>query len=119
VLGPGIASRGNAMSVGPGDIINMASFTAYQPNVQASFKAPRGRVAVFMLLGDADKKSPDTFDCHKALNDLGWHREDEPKYCAVDDLYEALANLENDAGQIPEHAWKLVQAALKKARGEE
>lgn len=40
-------------------------------------------------------------------------------FVAAPDLYEALANLENDAGQIPEHAWKLVQAALKKARGEE
>jgi hypothetical protein len=33
-------------------------------------------------------------------------------------LYEALANLENDAGQIPDHAWKMVQSALAKARGE-
>lgn len=39
-------------------------------------------------------------------------------FVAAPDLYEALANLENDAGQIPEHAWKMVQAALKKARGE-
>lgn len=37
---------------------------------------------------------------------------------AAPDLYEALANLENDAGQIPEHAWQMVQAALAKARGE-
>lgn len=37
---------------------------------------------------------------------------------AAPDLYEALANLENDAGQIPEHAWNMVQAALAKARGE-
>lgn len=37
---------------------------------------------------------------------------------AAPDLYEALDNLENDDGSIPDHAWKLVQAALAKARGE-
>lgn len=33
-------------------------------------------------------------------------------------MLEALENLENDDGSIPEHAWVLVQAAIKKARGE-
>ena len=33
-------------------------------------------------------------------------------------MYEALANLENDDASIPEHAWKLVQAALDAAGGE-
>lgn len=31
------------------------------------------------------------------------------------DLLEALQNLENDNGQIPDHAWKLVQDAIAKA----
>jgi hypothetical protein len=34
------------------------------------------------------------------------------------DLYAALANLENDDGDVPDHAWVIVQSALKKARGE-
>lgn len=34
---------------------------------------------------------------------------------AAPDLLEALQNLENDNGQIPDHAWKLVQDAIKKA----
>lgn len=33
-------------------------------------------------------------------------------------LLEALQNLENDAGQIPEHAWKLCQDAIELATGE-
>jgi len=33
-------------------------------------------------------------------------------------LLEALENLENDAGQIPEHAWKIVCAAIAAAKGE-
>lgn len=37
---------------------------------------------------------------------------------AAPDMYEALANLENDDGHIPPSAWKLVQDALAKARGE-
>ena len=38
---------------------------------------------------------------------------------ASPDMYEALDNLENDDGAIPEHAWNMVQAALSKARGEQ
>jgi hypothetical protein len=34
---------------------------------------------------------------------------------AAPDLLEALQNLENDNGQIPDHAWKLVQDAIAKA----
>lgn len=40
-----------------------------------------------------------------------------PIISAAPDMLEALENLENDADQIPEHAWKLVQAAIAKARG--
>lgn len=34
---------------------------------------------------------------------------------AAPDMLEALLNLENDDNSIPEHAWKLVQDAIKKA----
>jgi hypothetical protein len=34
---------------------------------------------------------------------------------AAPDLLEALKNLENDNGQIPDHAWKLVRDAIAKA----
>ena len=37
---------------------------------------------------------------------------------AAPDMLAALENLENDDGAIPAHAWGLVQAAVKKARGE-
>lgn len=33
------------------------------------------------------------------------------------EMLEALQNLENDNGQIPAHAWKMVQNAIKKAIG--
>lgn len=56
----------------PGDIVQMTSFTHCQPGMRVSFKAPSGRVAVFMLLGDADKKDPDSFDCFAALKEIGW-----------------------------------------------
>ena len=38
---------------------------------------------------------------------------------AAPDMYEALENFENDDGIIPEHVWKMVKAALAKARGEQ
>ncbi len=36
---------------------------------------------------------------------------------AAPDLLEALQNLENDDGRIPDHAWAMVQAAIAKATG--
>ncbi len=38
---------------------------------------------------------------------------------AAPDLLEVLENLENDAGQIPDHAWALIQAAIAKATHED
>lgn len=40
-----------------------------------------------------------------------------PKLTNFDRMLEALENLENDDNSIPEHAWKLVTDAIKKARG--
>lgn len=59
-------------NVGPGSVINLTSFTHYTPNTQIGFKPPKGMVAVFMLLGNADKKNPDSFDCEQALRRIGW-----------------------------------------------
>lgn len=38
---------------------------------------------------------------------------------AAPDLLMALENLENDAGQIPDHAWKIVKSAIARAKGEQ
>ena len=60
-----------------GDVVNMTSWTHYQPNIQAGYRAPKGRVGVFLLLGDADKKAPESFDCVAAINNLGWFPKQE------------------------------------------
>lgn len=39
-------------------------------NIEASFKAPKGKAFVVLLLGVADETSE--FSPEKALNDLGW-----------------------------------------------
>ena len=44
---------------------------------------------------------------------------DKNLIAAAPELLEALENLENDAGQIPEHAWKIVKAAIARAKGEQ
>lgn len=62
-----------------GDVVLMNSFTAQGQGCSASFKPPKGRLAVFLLLGDAEKKDPESFDCEKALRDMGWVRADDEK----------------------------------------
>lgn len=47
--------------------------------------------------------------------DLYASESDAKLICSAPDLLEALQNLENDNGQIPDHAWKLVQDAIAKA----
>lgn len=71
-----------------GNLVNMVSFTHHQPTLKVGFSAPKGRVAVFLLLGDADKKDPDSFDAVRALSSLGWvegepHQYDEAKELAL------------------------------------
>lgn len=55
-----------------GDVVNMTHWNAFQPGIQAGYKPPLGRVGVFLLLGDADKKAPETFDAGAAMRALGW-----------------------------------------------
>jgi hypothetical protein len=55
-----------------GDVVNMTHWTHFQPDIQVSYKAPRGRVGVFLMLGYADKKSPGSFNPVEAINYLGW-----------------------------------------------
>lgn len=55
-----------------GDVVLMSGFTAQGQGCSASFKPPKGQFAVFLLLGDVDKKAPESFDCDQALNDMGW-----------------------------------------------
>ena len=43
---------------------------------------------------------------------------DTSLYAAAPDMLNALENLENDNGAIPDHAWRLVQEAISKAKSE-
>lgn len=96
------------MSVRPGDIITMSSFNHVQPTLKAGFKAPHGRLAVFLLLGDVDKKDPDSFDAGAALRAIGWYPESD------------FGPAEPGAGSIKDRAAELaasmkVMAALHRA----
>lgn len=73
-----------------GDLIYQTTFKHCQPTIQASFAASKGRVAVMLLLGDADKKDPDSFDAVDALHNLGWVEETAESELAA--LREELAH---------------------------
>lgn len=55
-----------------GDVVSQSVIRVDRPNVKATFKPGTGKVAMLLLLGDADKKDPDSFNSVKAMNDLGW-----------------------------------------------
>lgn len=58
--------------------------------------------------------------CYPEDGDGTQHAEAEANarlMAAAPDLLEALENLENDDGAIPDHAWSLVKLAIAKARG--
>lgn len=65
------------LDLNTGDVVLMSSFIAQGKGISASFKPQKGRYAVFLLLGDADKNDPESFDCEKALRDMGWIRAEE------------------------------------------
>lgn len=60
-----------------GDILYMPSLKHTTPRMQASFKAPNGKTFILLLLGVADKNSPDDFDANQALRDMGWRFEED------------------------------------------
>jgi hypothetical protein len=62
------------ITLGIGDVVNLTSITSYTPTLQATFKPPKGKVFVAVLIGVADKKDPDNFDVEKALNELGLYQ---------------------------------------------
>lgn len=46
-------------------------------------------------------------------------RDDAYLIAAAPEMYDLLASIENDAGQVPQWLWDRIQTTLAKARGEE
>ena len=59
-----------------GDVARMAAWKVHGVTPAAiytlSFKAPKDRVGVFLLLGDEAKDGTESLDVEKRLNELGW-----------------------------------------------
>ena len=62
-----------------GDVARMAAWKVHGIAPEAiytlSYKAPKDRVGVFLLLGDEAKDGSETLDVEKRLNELGWFRQ--------------------------------------------
>ena len=59
-----------------GDVVRMSSFTHVNPDSQFTFKAKKGRVAVFLLLGEENKDGSDPLDLESRMREFGWVRGD-------------------------------------------
>jgi hypothetical protein len=55
-----------------GDIIRMRSFTHVEPHMSVTFGAPKGKVAVVMLLGEENKDGSEPLDLMQRMKELGW-----------------------------------------------
>jgi hypothetical protein len=60
------------LSITHGDAVMTSYIRDERPLGWRSFKAPKGKRFVFLLLGVADKDATN-FDADAALNALGWH----------------------------------------------
>ena len=66
-----------------GDVARMTAWNVHGVTPAAiytlSFKAPKDRVGVFLLLGDEAKDGTESLDVEKRLNELGWFRQPHTK----------------------------------------
>jgi hypothetical protein len=60
------------IEVRKGDVVRMTSFTHVNPDSQFTFKAPKGRVAVFLLLGEEAKDGSNPLDLVARMKEFGW-----------------------------------------------
>ena len=60
------------IEVKTGDVVRMKSFTHVNPDSEFSFKAKKGNVAVFLLLGNEKLDGSAPLDPLAALDRLGW-----------------------------------------------
>lgn len=58
-----------------------------------------------------------TEDLESEVTGVIYEESDASLIAAAPEMLEALENLENDNGAIPEHAWQMVQTSISKAKG--
>lgn len=64
-----------------GDVFRLRSWTHVEPHMSIGFKVDdKKQVGVFMILGHEPKDGSAQLDLEKAMNDLGWFREGEPRH---------------------------------------
>lgn len=63
----------------PGDVIRLTHFVHYNPNVQMTYKAPKGKVFLAVLIGAENKDGSDPADPLELLKLLGWEMQGEPE----------------------------------------
>ena len=71
------------------------------------------------VVTDLHKDLPDGCKNYWAVASINGRRDEAEAnlalIAAAPDLLHALQNIENDNGQIPDHAWKVIQDAIAKA----
>ena len=60
------------IEVKTGDVVRMKSFTHVNPDSQFTFKAKKGDVAVFLLLGNEKLDGSAPLDVFAVMDRLGW-----------------------------------------------
>lgn len=61
----------------PGDTVLVKSLTTHTQNAQFTFKAPKGKGFVLLVLGATDLEPKVPFDANAALESFGWELRDK------------------------------------------
>ena len=59
----------------PGDVVRLTHFVHYEPSLQSTWKAPKGKVFLAVLIGVENKDGSEPANPLDLMGDLGW----EPK----------------------------------------
>jgi len=63
----------------PGDVVRLTHFVHHEPTLQTTWKAPKGKVFLAVLIGVENKDGSEPADPVERLKLLGWELQGKPK----------------------------------------
>ena len=62
----------------PGDVVRLTHFVHHEPSLQTTWKAPKGKVFLAVLIGVENKDGSEPANPLDLMKELGWQEEKQP-----------------------------------------